>query len=260
MSEKLYKYRSWADSKQRLALTHGLLWFSSPSAFNDPFDCTIPMRYDLCSEEGLSELLRDMGGESFPPHVLEEKIRGVLRSHPLRIGTDTERQQQYAAHIARSYGVLSFARVLDNILLWSHYADCHRGYCIEYDRKRLDLFFEVRRQQDPERNIIAPFEVKYVDKYPILIPSKETWSDQIDEILTTKSLLWKYESEFRYIWARYNNRSIYVDKSVVTGIYIGCERRDEKAIIDSAVSNYPGVPVYLARKDPESFGLLFDSV
>ncbi|MBK8112877.1 MAG: DUF2971 domain-containing protein [Saprospiraceae bacterium] len=32
----------------------------------------------------------------------------------------------------KSHNVFCLSEENDNLLLWSHYADCHKGYCVEY--------------------------------------------------------------------------------------------------------------------------------
>jgi hypothetical protein len=46
LPEKLYKYESF--STQALTnLKSSQLYFSIPNKFNDPFDCTLPISYDI---------------------------------------------------------------------------------------------------------------------------------------------------------------------------------------------------------------------
>lgn len=36
----------------------------------------------------------------------------------------------------QKFGVISFSEVNDNILMWSHYADQHHGFCLELKRSK----------------------------------------------------------------------------------------------------------------------------
>ena len=80
--------------------------------------------------------------------------------------------------MARRFGVLCFCPEWNNPVLWSHYADSHRGMC---------LGFEI------EGSILQP--VRYVRTRPDLTipPTDET----ARQLLLTKYWDWRYEKEWR---------------------------------------------------------------
>lgn len=85
--------------------------------------------------------------------------------------------RQTKADFARLYGLLCFSLSWHNPLLWSHYADRHRG---------LALGFDVAEE------ILKP--VSYVTTRPTLTkidPTVATW------LLFTKFVDWQYEQEAR---------------------------------------------------------------
>jgi hypothetical protein len=71
----------------------------------------------------------------------------------------------------------------DLTLMWSHYADNHRGICLEFSTENNDLFSNACK-------------VSYRKEYP-------QWSlhtmDEYLEVFLTKSDDWKYEEEYRII-------------------------------------------------------------
>jgi hypothetical protein len=95
--------------------------------------------------------------------------------------------------------VCSFSAVGDSILMWSHYASKHQGFCIEYDLEKFapgDTFL---------RNL---YPVIYSDELIDLAP----WAEKLvtgkrEEFTTTFPLLgvlqkyegWQYEQEWRYV-------------------------------------------------------------
>ena len=88
--------------------------------------------------------------------------------------------------MSKDYGLLCFCANWRNPLLWSHYADRHRGVC---------LGFEVRS------DYIA--KVDYVAKRtPLRLPLTE---DAMKRILFTKFAGWSYEEEWR-AWFRLKER------------------------------------------------------
>jgi|SRR6267143_3161473 len=84
----------------------------------------------------------------------------------------------FKKQLAERFGVICFCKQWHNPLLWSHYADKHRGIC---------LGFEI-----DERGLKA---VSYVTERPNLQipPTKES----MDELLFTKYRDWQYEEEWR---------------------------------------------------------------
>lgn len=35
--------------------------------------------------------------------------------------------------LGSKYGILCLAEAPDNLLMWAHYADCHRGFVVQFD-------------------------------------------------------------------------------------------------------------------------------
>ncbi len=89
--------------------------------------------------------------------------------------------------MAGLYGMLCFCPGWSNPVLWSHYADKHRGICLGFDVSQKGLLKEVR----------------YV-KQRTLLPVPPTEAD-MDELLFTKYHDWAYEEELRG-WVRLEER------------------------------------------------------
>ncbi len=93
---------------------------------------------------------------------------------------------QLKADIHRTIGALCFSREWHNPVLWSHYADKHRGLCLGFDI--------------PDDWAI---EVNY--KLTRLRPEPENYQPRNDKdtfgykLLTTKFRHWKYEDEVRLV-------------------------------------------------------------
>jgi hypothetical protein len=88
--------------------------------------------------------------------------------------------------LAKRFGILCFSKSWQNPLLWSHYADKHKGLC---------LGFEV-----PDDRVR---EVRYVPKR-LPCPSLQEWDeDFVQKLLYTKFKHWEYEQEYR-VWVALN--------------------------------------------------------
>lgn len=75
--------------------------------------------------------------------------------------------------------ICSLSTDYKNILMWSHYADSHKGCCIE-----LSITSSSWKM----------YNVKYVNHLPNIDENS-----QVDDILTTKLKFWEYENEVRFL-------------------------------------------------------------
>lgn len=92
----------------------------------------------------------------------------------------------------RQMRVLCFSQIRDSILMWSHYADSHKGVCLGFERNsdpdnglgNYGVCIPVVYRSDNSLQSFRPLELDH----------KAT-----SKILTTKSLAWSYEHEWRLI-------------------------------------------------------------
>lgn len=86
-----------------------------------------------------------------------------------------------------SNGMICFSGNWINPVLWSHYADKHKGVCLGFDLPTVDALrvnYQERRIQD-----------RFWSKSELENPSPELWR----LLLSTKFLHWQYEQEVRLV-------------------------------------------------------------
>lgn len=144
-----------------------------------------------------------------------------------------------------------------NRLMWSHYADSHKGFCIEYD------FGEIA----DETLLNLPLPVVYSEYRP-LIPWKaaiDNSSENIEEAfadimlgLLTKDKAWEYENEWRILIGATENSELAMPK--VSCIYLGAaiEKNNREKIID--VAKKCNIPVKQMKVDRGAFELHAEDV
>jgi len=99
----------------------------------------------------------------------------------------------FKEEMSARFGMLCFSKHWHNPLLWSHYANKHRGMCLGFD---------------VDRRGIKP--ISYLRSRPLLkIPPT---IEDINRLLFSKFIDWKYEEEWRN-WIRIDERD------PVTGFY-----------------------------------------
>lgn len=180
---RYFKYR--AINKHLIeSLVNSHLYFSKPEKLNDPFDCQLDLRKSW------------VRAVSSATGIAKDWLQSAIDNPPFL--------DEYKHHM-ENVGVCSFSLDLDRPLsasvLWSHYADEHRGVCLLYRFPESSLL-------DPENMIIGAAQVNYEDntlsnwleKNNAPMMGLMKFLDGLARIyLTTKSPAWQYENESRII-------------------------------------------------------------
>lgn len=132
---------------------------------------------------------------------------------------------------------------VSNTLMWAHYADEHRGFCVEYEFSPNDYMRNDVRGCSASRL----FRIKYVPKeeqYSIL--NKEPFTAR--DAFLTKSSDWEYENEIRLIQYKPANSELRQqysldDQTRITAIYFGVRCPEStisiiRKLIDSDIPLY----------------------
>lgn len=224
----LYKYRSWRNLHHKQSLQDLTVRFASPLSFNDPFDCMVLPDYGLLSDSGLVERCRSsfqrMGWSSEHPAV-----RALSEStHPaslIRALNDEISYESLAETVGNFVGVLSLTPIHNNMLMWSHYADSHRGFCIGYSTSLLAKALELRSAR--ENLVFIPGKVRYHPQYPMLQPCSANWPGWIPEMYLAKAGDWAYEREVRIISLRGTNLDVTITADTVAYLIFGARMPPE---------------------------------
>lgn len=206
---KLYKYRPF-DLDTLHILSDAESYYAKSKSFNDPLDCdgTLKGDTDVASMEKLySEMIPVREAENRNEKV--KKAIAALRYSAIysedNNDNDAKLEKRYAQLLRKeieklfdaemnSWGVLCLSEDWNCSLMWSHYADKHRGLCIEYDTKTNNcpgikpVDYRVWRGI----NIAELMQWK-------LEKSSEAEKKVLEKYFFTKSESWFYEKEWRYI-------------------------------------------------------------
>ena len=196
---KVYKYRSWHGDNHKNLLLKNQLFFTSPKDFNDPFDSKIPHDYSLIDtdekmETFISAKRIELKNHGSTKERTPEAIEELLDTFKYRLRNELDKVQEeynalYFAGGDEHYGVLSLSERWDSILMWSHYADDHKGYCVGFWEEKMRngiIATGGRAIYDPENN------------FPRLSPIGDFLENMIRQS-HSKSNEWKYEKEYRLV-------------------------------------------------------------
>lgn len=255
--KKLYKYRKFDVTALNMVTDHGL-YFANPRKFNDPLDCELSIEADI-SPRKLSDLLKTLMGPEREDHWNHEvgcavhyaseegdiKIPGEPRNYLKRMLADAiagEIRKEFDAH-----GVLAFAATWQSVLMWSHYADEHRGICLEFDTSELPHERLAAVRYDGDRS------VKASDIYDWKIGGDvDAGKQAFDTHFYSKAPDWQYEQEWRDIGDKPGECGDYR----ITGIYFGfrCDYAVQVAIV-KMLGVKTDVDLFNVRISPTTFEL-----
>lgn len=218
-NKRIYKYFS-INEYLFMTLINRELFFSNPKNFNDPYDSTprfnltenkqlvstyfefLKVSFNTWEEftnsnrmigENIEELFQIMNFYKIP-NIFDKlwdkdstKLQITLYKHFL-----------FILNSIHKFGVCCFSTTPNSPLMWSHYANNHKGICIEFlteDKDGVPLF-----KKEEKKNFILE-KVDYSDN-PInffreKLPTED--GDVNTKILTTKSSKWSYEEEIRFV-------------------------------------------------------------
>ncbi|MDB5440343.1 MAG: hypothetical protein JWM33_2770 [Caulobacteraceae bacterium] len=259
MPKKLYKYRPF-DVRALRSLTEAEVHYAQPRTFNDPLDCDPTFDVDV-GRVTLEKLYYRMLLRRMEKAKAAEKV-GYLRYMSTEHGdyqTDKDVEGYLVQMLAREIkdelddefaqrGVLSLSATWASVLMWSHYADEHRGICVEYDTT------------DQEHPTLGP--VNYRAARAVKASDLVGWKGRGDEtakkrvILTyfyAKSAEWKYEKEWRDVR---DENGVRERPFRITAIHFGL--RCDVAVITSMVRllhDQPQIKLYGIRPKEETFKL-----
>jgi hypothetical protein len=188
----LYKYLPYSEGSLEV-LKSGTIKYTHPLDFNDPFDCS-PV-YDQEAIDQLPNTRPDLFDvcatiENWDPSDYKNKVKEklpILKEKFLNGEIDKE--------IFQNTGIVSLSKNPYNILMWSHYAQDHKGFVVGF---RIPI--NATKSDLPKIDFLCRLlEVNYSKerlKYAYGIDSDEV---MLKKTILTKSIDWKYEEEERVI-------------------------------------------------------------
>lgn len=207
----LFKYFDFSGGfKSLVDLT---LKIKHPSIFNDPYDC-----YD-----GLIDFnnIYDIVIDDYLKLIPNEEIKGKKIS---KEKVDKFKIDSINSTISK-IGVSCFCEENDNLLMWSHYADSHKGICIGYNLDKLYSFLKKKHID------LILYKIHYTNKLQKIDILKYS-NEALINWLSTKSKVWNYENEIRFIFYDiFNNSSknifLPLDINIIDSIYLGSKIKPE---------------------------------
>ncbi len=269
------------------------IWFANPSEYNDPYDSSIFISSDIINnilfKEKFDEILKEVHLDEF---LNNEDINNIKNSNDMwnefldigsqKFGVNKEETNIFINNIKRldkyhsdkcirssdsdhKKGMLicSFSEIYSSIIMWSHYADFHRGICIGYDSMSFP-------PNDLRIRFLYPiiYSDKLFDYTPYL---KESITKEISNVFVYqiaamhKSTEWAYEKEWRIIFnEKLEDKPANFFMPTPKVIYLGSkvsdilEKEQLKDIVE--ISRQKGIDLYQMHMSNSEFKLIPEKI
>jgi len=237
-------------------LNENKLYFSSPKYFNDPYDAKI--HFADGSVEEIENYLLFTHKRKYP-NDSDEKVLRLIRARPPKYNSSWIRETSIK-ELDPSFdklGVVCLSENNNDILMWSHYSDAHRGICLEFDKDIIDSSkWFIGKVDYPEDN-------HYVD-FKVFREAIENNEKAFRTFLLRKSFHWVYEKEWRIIVglkAMDENSSKNAEdkqflpchEKMLTGIILGMKTPDTLKQTFSQLVQNKSIKLYEAKRNENSY-------
>lgn len=179
--QRLYHYQEYNIDRLKDILLMNRIYCSNPIHFNDPWDMK-PLIKSFDNEKDRKEYIEYLRKTMIENGISQEMIEESLNKPSI---IDSMAESSTLTHwkaFEEYFRVYCLSPKPDNLLMWSHYADKHKGLCLEFDTDN-PIFG-------------GAWEVEYHIEYPY-----RPWNAELDvvRLALTKAKCWEYEEEYRLL-------------------------------------------------------------
>lgn len=290
-NDRLHFYKYVSASTAKIVLRNRTLRWSAPLQLNDPFDIQFNMRlpssvhdikpialqrlWDVYEgrvqpdpRNPITLMLRliSMTTPAMTKHELFSEFGPAIEEGFQQMTASLPGVHADAAKIFEDVKILCLTITPNNALMWSHYADAHRGVVLRF--RSIPAF-------DTPYGMAKP--VNYVNEVPALV-NKEELVDMLagsgvmntpailERATYTKSCEWAYENEWRINAGggrlpgeQYED--VPFGRNDLDGVIFGLRSTEaDKREVLTLTDHYPNVDLMAAFRSDDSFGLKFAPV
>jgi hypothetical protein len=234
-------YRYFSSSEQfpavetlRAIVDENHLWAAAPFTFNDPFEFTVKLDLSAPTEVRLARYRRD--------NPLASKADARLWERTVD-GAAWHTQMNLRASLIGAHGVICYTRNWDSLLLWSHYAKAHTGFCVGFDENELVAWDEVS----------SSGTVCYVDESPVFRAFYDPPAEFAHKAMFHKARDWEVEGEFRLVFESHGKKIF--PRTALREVILGCRAEQALRQYTSTLSTTGGIDVFQMAEELTEFRL-----
>jgi hypothetical protein len=256
----LYHWQRFNSGHLETLLRDNVIWFSRPDTFNDPWDCKPCFSSEFTGDPvevekhiaDYAEITREHMPEVPECFIAQRQLE--FRANPQLLAEKVvEIYEGLWPQIADRYRVYCLGPDPGSLLMWSHYADSHKGICLEFST----------------RNVVmcSATQVEYCNVFPIGRLYSKDEDDQLVPLLT-KAYVWSYEREYRLMAQERSNRTphdtlftegnyLRLPPNALTSIIVGCQAPFDE--VEQLVRSLaPDLCVRRAVREPDRYALTIE--
>lgn len=290
--ELFYKYMTGGTA--RIVLERHTLRWSTPALFNDPYDTQFDLHVegdrDEVRQRSLEKLWNAWYGDGpYKPHPnnlqgqLIKKYRAVFpkmsrEEFEAEMGQSIDEgfenamralpalQAEFRSEMSNSK-ILCQSIVPDSLLMWSYYADHHRGavLCFKAD-PGLNSPWLVAQAVTYSRSMPRIGDVEFFSDLSAGLVALDA-KTLVDQVIFTKAAEWAHEGEWRLqAGSGRHKEAAFEDvpfhRSELDAVIFGCVMSpgDRAALKEIVRNQYPHARILAARKHDREFRLVIETV
>lgn len=158
----------------------------------------------------------------------------------------------------------------DDLYMWGHYANGHRGIAIEFNWEQLNNCLTKLKGHEGGGEF---FKVSYASPY--VFTNKDVGqlriqgpiiAEKMRLMFRTKTDNWKRENEWRFMVTDKDTSLDYTKidlaDDVISAVYIGCaaEEKVGQSVYQQTKRNFPNAKVFLAKKRKDKLAIEFEEI
>ncbi|GDT06698.1 TPA: DUF2971 domain-containing protein [Escherichia coli] len=199
----LYKYTGSNNAEDVLNnlerfINNGTISASKPSSFNDPSEFKVSIK-----TEGSLDILQKTYETSENPKISFEEWLVVKNKVSQNVARDLRKEAM------EILGVVCLSPVANSILMWSHYSESHKGFCIGFDDDFVNSVSDFHRFD----------AVRYIGAVPIFNHATEDIDALFQKLFFYKDSCWCYENGKRIITKSHGIKTF--DKNYIKEVCLG---------------------------------------
>jgi len=256
---RFYKYRRIdKDGHTKAILARNELFFAAPGSFNDPFDSAFNVAVEGRDNQMVFE---SMAFQEIKRKRPDLSMRDLFEAAQQVGAAIVERKseefravtiEKLARDTNDKVGILSLSEKNDDILMWSHYANCHKGICLEFSTLQPSFFQSAQ-------------PVNYGDEFPTFNLHDIVVDEDLRKAATwmlMKASQWQYEKEWRVLEFGDGPGPKPFPPGVLSGVILGCRipTDDRERVLSWILLRGGHVALYQAKKMPGQFRLSIEAI
>lgn len=257
--KKFYKYYTFNDNFWN-SLKESYFWMTDPTDLNDPFEAYVEYYTNASNEEKIEWAINRK--------LIKPGINNLSEEQCLKIAESVLTYQQtkrneYELKERKSFGICALTTKPQNLLMWSHYGNSHRGICLGFESIEEGGEYFLPLENDLKIPLYRVKYKKFSSRYDFLKEDIIEYKNCIFE----KHPNWSYENEYRLVMVNgeyLDNKQLrktYYQKKCLSEVVFGCKTSADDINAFLNTINAFGIKLKKIRKlklNPKSMRLVYD--